>query len=62
LHTGSSNVLLLSSKEFQGACFDDAGIDITDTLYIIVLPFLIVAKNTKNKAGNRGDKEHVLSE
>ena len=29
---------------------------------MIVLSFLMVAKNKKNKAGNRGDKEHVLSE
>jgi len=53
---------LLSPEEFQEACFDDVGIDITGTLQLIVLPFLIVAKNEENKAGNRGDKEHVLSE
>jgi hypothetical protein len=53
---------LLSPEEFQEACFDDAGIDITDTLHMNVLPFLMDAKNKKNKADNRGDKEHVLSE
>jgi len=53
---------LLSPEEFQEACFDDAGIDITGTVRMIVLPFLMVAKNKKNKAGNRGDKEDVLSE
>jgi hypothetical protein len=52
---------LLSPEEFQEACFDDAGIDIAGTVRMIVLPFLMVAKN-KKKAGNRGDKEHVLSE
>jgi hypothetical protein len=53
---------LLSPEELQEACFDDAGIDITGTLRMNVLSFLIVAKNKKNKTGNRGDKEHVLSE
>jgi len=32
------------------------------TVRMIVLPFLMVAKNKKNKASNRGDKEDVLSE
>jgi len=31
------------------------------TLHMNVLPFLMDVKN-KKKAGNRGDKEHVLSE
>ena len=53
---------LLSPEEFQEACFDDASIDIIGTVRMIVLPFLMVAKNKKNKADNRGDKEHVLSE